>query len=91
MEPDEIKSLRAELGLTQPEFGARLGVHAMTILKWEKGHSRPVTIHLWRLEDLRDDSDYRFEEPPLPEPMRVPPNAGLKEILRLVGEVGNEC
>lgn len=32
-----MKAARARLGLTQPQLAAELGVHAMTVSKWETG------------------------------------------------------
>lgn len=36
-----LKTLRARLGLTQKELGELLGVHVMTVSKWERGVSAP--------------------------------------------------
>lgn len=41
MGPDQIKSLRAQLGLKQPEFGQLFGVHPITVSKWERGILEP--------------------------------------------------
>jgi DNA-binding transcriptional regulator YiaG len=35
MSADELKALRASLGLTQEEMGKLMGVHLRTIQKWE--------------------------------------------------------
>jgi putative transcriptional regulator len=53
MEPRKIALLRLALGLTQTEFGMILGVHVMTVSKWERGISKPSE---WQQEILR-----RFE------------------------------
>ena len=37
MDADEMKAARARLGLTQAQLAAELGVHAMTVSKWETG------------------------------------------------------
>ena len=37
MTSDELKDLRAELGLTQPELAKRLGVARNTVTRWEMG------------------------------------------------------
>jgi DNA-binding transcriptional regulator YiaG len=35
--PDTVRKLRKRLGLTQSSFAALLGVHKITIAKWEAG------------------------------------------------------
>lgn len=37
MTPDEIASLRGKLRLTQEQFAQLLGVHTLTVSKWERG------------------------------------------------------
>lgn len=37
----EIVSLRAQLGLSQAEFGRRLGADQTTVSRWERGLQRP--------------------------------------------------
>jgi transcriptional regulator with XRE-family HTH domain len=37
MQPDELKALRTQAGYSQPELAAALGVHEMTISRWERG------------------------------------------------------
>ena len=37
MDGDELKTARARLRLTQAQLAAELGVHAMTVSKWETG------------------------------------------------------
>ena len=41
MLPEEIKARRNELGLTQGELAARLGVALNTVSRWELGTSAP--------------------------------------------------
>ena len=47
----DIRTLRLNLGLSQQELAARLGVHERTVLRWERGQSRPPRA---ALEWLRD-------------------------------------
>ena len=37
MTPEQIKSIRTNLGLKQTEFGQLFGVHHITVSKWERG------------------------------------------------------
>ncbi len=37
---------RTALGLTQAEFGQLMGVHAMTVSKWERGETSPTPYQL---------------------------------------------
>lgn len=37
MTPDAVRTLRKRLGLTQSSFAALLGVHKITVAKWEGG------------------------------------------------------
>jgi HTH-type transcriptional regulator / antitoxin MqsA len=39
--PEEIRTLRERLGLTQAQFEALLGVGPYTVVRWENGHVRP--------------------------------------------------
>ncbi len=41
MTPDEIKALRARLGLSLAEFAGRLGVGERTARYWEDGERKP--------------------------------------------------
>lgn len=37
----EIKDLRLDMGLSQQDFGQKLGVTLMTVHRWETGKSKP--------------------------------------------------
>lgn len=37
MNPNTVKRIRRQVGLTQAELAANLGVHRITIAKWEAG------------------------------------------------------
>jgi DNA-binding transcriptional regulator YiaG len=41
MTPGFVISLREAMGLTQEQFGRRLGVTKMTVSRWECGRMRP--------------------------------------------------
>lgn len=38
---DRLRGLRSTLGLTQAEVAVRLGVHAVTLARWETGATQP--------------------------------------------------
>ncbi len=42
MEAYEIQAIREKLRLTQAQFGQLLGVHSMTVSKWERGIAHPT-------------------------------------------------
>ena len=50
--PEWIKSLRAELALTQSQLAERLGVTVVTISRWENGQSRPNKLAIKALTGL---------------------------------------
>lgn len=43
--PDEIKVLRQQLGMSQGTLASLLGVHGVTVSKWECGRSAPNKAH----------------------------------------------
>ena len=43
----DIKAIRIESGLTQPEFAKRLGVTTRTVQNWEAGGTIPETKREW--------------------------------------------
>jgi DNA-binding transcriptional regulator YiaG len=46
MTPDQLKRARRRLGLKQTELAAQLGVHPLTVSRWERGTTTitaPVT------------------------------------------------
>jgi transcriptional regulator with XRE-family HTH domain len=44
---------RRALGMTQKQLGAKLGVDAMTVSRWERGPVRPGTDSVRAIEQLR--------------------------------------
>jgi DNA-binding transcriptional regulator YiaG len=52
--PGFITSLREALGLTQAEFGERIGVDKMTVSRWERGTLRPSEESLAAISELRN-------------------------------------
>lgn len=57
MKPYELTNMRLRLGLSQAELARRLGVHLLTVNRWEMGHHR---IHpAARQVLIRMDEDWR--------------------------------
>ncbi len=52
MEPENIRTLRHNLGLTQEEFAHRLGITVATVNRWENGHNSPTRLARKALVDL---------------------------------------
>ena len=55
MKPDEIKTIRKSLLLTQEEFAQKLGVTRPTVSYWEKGlryHSSPAVKAILMLKEI---------------------------------------
>ena len=44
MKGEEIKALRLQLGLTQTELAAEIGVHQVSVARWETGGITPMPI-----------------------------------------------
>ena len=51
MTASEFRHLRVRLGFTQGRLAERLGVHRITLVRWEQGHTRipEATAQLLRL------------------------------------------
>lgn len=47
---EEVKELRLRLGKTQKEFGEMLGVHVVTIIRWEQGKFNPSKMAIKLLD-----------------------------------------
>jgi repressor LexA len=47
MKPPELKEVRARLGLTQKQLATELGVHRLSVIRWEAGiHKIPPMLEL---------------------------------------------
>ena len=66
---DQIKRLRARIGLTQVDLADRLGVSFPTVNRWENAKSKPSQLSWNRLLELSGeatpDSQVAEPEPPL--------------------------
>lgn len=56
-EISEVARIRYSLKATQVELAQLLGVHPMTVSKWERGELEPSGYQLALLRDLRLDGD----------------------------------
>ncbi len=52
MDKDSIRKLRQSLGMTQEQFAKKLGVHKLTISRWERSTTRPSLLASRQLERL---------------------------------------
>jgi transcriptional regulator with XRE-family HTH domain len=63
MTHETIKTLREFLGLSQDQFARLLGVHPMTVSKWERNVAFPPDYNIQQMEALREAcSDLRTRE-----------------------------
>lgn len=56
-----MKRYRAEKDLSQAELGAQLGVHYMTITRWELGTCKPRAAQLHRIQKFFEENDEFFD------------------------------
>lgn len=52
--PERIKQLRTKLGVTQKELGEKVGVHVITVTRWETGACEPSDLAVKMLDSLED-------------------------------------
>jgi DNA-binding transcriptional regulator YiaG len=50
--PEQIKEIRKQLKMTQKQFAAEVGVHVVTVIRWEKGGFSPSGLALEKLNQL---------------------------------------
>ncbi len=51
--PDEVKGIRAMIGVSQPIFGQFLGVDVKTVRSWEQGRRTPSGMACRFLEEIQ--------------------------------------
>jgi putative transcriptional regulator len=56
--PDDVRSVRHLLGLSQPLFAGFLGVDASTVRSWEQGSRPPSTIARRFMDEVALNPDY---------------------------------
>ena len=66
MTAKQIRALRSSLGWTQEKFAKRIGVHVITVSRWECSENAPRGMALKALERLAKESSERVG-PCLPE------------------------
>jgi type I restriction enzyme M protein len=50
--PKRLKALRRRLKLTQKELGEKIGVHVVTVTRWETGAFEPSGLAVEKLDQL---------------------------------------
>lgn len=51
--PEEVKAIRAKMELTGDQFAKRIGVHRVTVVRWERGEMVPRGMALAALLKLK--------------------------------------
>jgi len=83
--PDEIKTLRKELGCSTRELGDAIGVDQKTIIEWEAGHLFPTKKFVDRMAVLREKGPSSIPKKArgaAPSPMKVLADPTLWQIVR---------
>jgi len=53
----KIRELRSNLGLTQEQFAAKVGVTFSTVNRWESGKSKPSPLAMRQIEELMERTE----------------------------------
>jgi len=56
--PDEVKGIRAMIGVSQPIFGQFLGVDVKTVRSWEQGRRTPSGMACRFLEEIQPSPEH---------------------------------
>lgn len=56
-----IPELRAAMNVSQEDFAKILGVAAVSVSRWENGHSKPTKLVKVKLQKLFDRYDIKVE------------------------------
>jgi putative transcriptional regulator len=56
--PDEVKAIRAMIGVSQPIFGQFLGVDVKTVRSWEQGRRTPSGMASRFLEEIQTSLEH---------------------------------
>ena len=80
---DRIRGLRKEIGLTQEELAAKIGVSRMTVISWEKGKFEPGRDNTKDLAlALGTTSSFLMGESSAPSPEPPKPSTGILRAMR---------
>jgi transcriptional regulator with XRE-family HTH domain len=63
LSPGEIKTIREALGMSQVKFASLLGVHPLTVSRWERGEVTPDGATARLLEALEQGLQKKKPEP----------------------------
>lgn len=53
MKPEEIKTIRTNLGVTQEKFAQLLGTTVVTVNRWENGKTKPSRMSIKEIKEIR--------------------------------------
>ncbi len=70
---ESIKALRRRLGLSQPQFAARIGCTAQAVSFWERGTRTPTGLYAQAVRRLMAETGMLTSVPP-DEQQPVPPS-----------------
>ncbi|HOI74479.1 MAG TPA: helicase-related protein [Syntrophales bacterium] len=73
--PEQIKKIRAQLGLTQQALAGHLGVSFATVNRWENGQTRPSQLSWKRIQEL--EISFRGDKDATEKPAVKPATATL--------------
>jgi SNF2 family DNA or RNA helicase len=91
---DRIKSLRADLSLTQQALAERLGVSFATVNRWENSQSKPSQLSWHQLRQLETDSGEESTPIPSQGPEQPAPPLDFTanpEIVKVLAEGERLC
>ena len=57
LDAEGLRNLRLDLGLTQAQLAAEIGVHEMTISRYERGVSEPIGVVYMAFKRLQKRRD----------------------------------
>ena len=63
MDPEQIRVVRNQLGMSQEAFAAALGVSFATVNRWENGKAKPQKDRIERIKALVNESSSAVAEP----------------------------
>lgn len=55
MSPEQIKTMRQDMKLSQEDFAHKLGVTYGTVNRWENGGYKPSKMAIQRIKEVKDE------------------------------------